>query len=118
MLAESRAAAGALSPRWSRRPVMSDLTDFLILRDLEEPITDDQLQDAVAASGEALTDLREEGVGIEWVDSEVLTDDDGRVTGTFCHYRAESEGAVHEHADRAGLPATRVDRRGDPLDGE
>jgi hypothetical protein len=40
------------------------------------------------------------------------------VTGTFCHYRAESEEAIHEHADRAGLPATNVSRQGDPLAGE
>lgn len=97
---------------------MTDLTDFLILRELEEPITHDGLEEAVEASGEALDSLREEGVGIEWVDSEVLTDEEGLVTGTFCHYRAEGESAVREHADRAGLPATRVDRRGEPLDGE
>lgn len=99
---------------------MSDqaLDDFLILRSLDEPITEADLEAAAAQSGEALEQLRDEGVGIRWVDSEVLTDDDGGITGTFCHYRAESEDAVHEHADRAGLPATRVDRRGEPLDGE
>ena len=52
------------------------------------------------------------------VESEVLENDDGEVTGTFCHYRAESEEAIHEHADRAGLPATNVSRQGDPLAGE
>ena len=98
---------------------MSDeLTDYLILRELDEPITQDDLDGAVEASGAALSELREEGVGIEWVDSEVLTNEDGGITGTFCHYRAESEGAVYEHGDRAGLPVTRVSRRGEPLDGE
>lgn len=48
----------------------------------------------------------------------MLTTEDGDVTGTFCHYRAESEAAIREHADRAGLPATRIDRRGEPLEGE
>jgi hypothetical protein len=95
-----------------------DLEDYLILRDLDEPITEDELDAAAETSGEALKTLREEGVGIEWVDSEVLTDDDGRVTGTFCHYRAENEDAVRDHADRAGLPATRIDRQGTPLSGE
>ncbi|MFC6939834.1 nickel-binding protein [Salinirubellus sp. GCM10025818] len=95
-----------------------DLNDYLILRALDDPITRDDLDDAAAASGEALSALREEGVGIRWIDSEVLTDEDGRVTGTFCHYRAEDEAAVHEHGERAGLPVTRVDRRGQPLDGE
>jgi hypothetical protein len=92
--------------------------DYLILRELDEPITQADLDAAVDASGSALSELRDEGVDIEWVDSEVMTDDDGGIVGTFCHYRAESEDAVQEHADRAGLPATKVTKRGDPLDGE
>jgi len=95
-----------------------DLEDFLILRSLDEPITGEQLEAAGEQSGNALKELRDEGVGIRWVESEVMTDGDGMVTGTFCHYQAESEEAVREHADRAGLPATRVDRRGEPLEGE
>jgi hypothetical protein len=95
-----------------------NLEDFLILRSLDEPITEEELEAAGDQSGKALQELREEGVGIRWVESEVLNDENGMVTGTFCHYQAESEEAVREHADRAGLPATRVDRRGEPLDGE
>lgn len=95
-----------------------DLTDFLILRSLDEPITADELEAAGEQSGQALSELRDEDVGIRWVESEVMTDEDGRVTGTFCHYRAEGEDAIREHADRAGLPATRIDRRGAPLEGE
>lgn len=97
---------------------MSDTDDFLILRELPEPITEDELDAAAEASGETLSELRGEGVDIEWVDSEVLTDDDGGIVGTFCHYQAESEDAVREHAERAGLPATKVTRRGEPLSGE
>lgn len=99
---------------------MSDqnLNDFLILRELDEPITEDDLEAAGSKSGEALQELRDEGVGIKWVESEVMTTDDGKITGTFCHYQAEDEDAVREHAERAGLPATRIDRRGDPLEGE
>ncbi len=95
-----------------------DLEDFLILRSLEEPITKEELEAAGEQSGEALQELRDEGIGIRWVESEVLTDDEEMITGTFCHYQAESEDAVREHAQRAGLPATRIDRRGEPLDGE
>lgn len=93
-------------------------TDYLILRELPEPVTHDELDEAAAASGEALEELRAEGTDIEWVESEVMTDDDGHVVGTFCHYRAESRDAVEEHGDRAGLPVTRVTRRGEPLAGE
>lgn len=95
-----------------------NLQDFLILRELDGAITQEQLDEAAAQSGETLEELRGEGVGIRWVDSEVLTDDEGGITGTFCHYEAESEEAVREHADRAGLPATKVTRRGEPLSGE
>ncbi len=95
-----------------------DLEDFLILRSLEEPITAEELDAAGEQSGDALQELRDEGVGIRWVESEVLTDEEELITGTFCHYQAESEDAVREHAERAGLPATRIDRRGEPLDGE
>jgi hypothetical protein len=94
------------------------VNDYLILRELDEPIDREELDAAAEASGEALEALRSEGVDIHWVDSEVLTDDDGDVTGTFCHYRAESEDAVRDHAERAGLPATRIDRQGEPLAGE
>lgn len=95
-----------------------ELKDFLILRSLDEPITEEDLQAAGDKSGEVLEELRDEDVGIQWVESEVLTNEDGLVTGTFCHYQAENEDAVREHADRAGLPATRIDQRGQPLEGE
>lgn len=95
-----------------------NLQDFLILRSLDQPITRSELDEAADASGAALKELRGEDVDIIWVDSEVLTNQDGKVTGTFCHYRAESESVVHEHADRAGLPVTRIDYRGEPLEGE
>lgn len=97
---------------------MSDMKDFMILRELPEPVSRDELDAAAEASGEALEELRAEGVGIHWVDSEVLTDGADGIVGTFCHYQAESEEAVREHADRAGLPATKVTRRGEPLAGE
>jgi hypothetical protein len=90
----------------------------MILRELPEPITSEGLDAAAEASGETLEELREEGVDIHWIDSEVLTNDEGGIVGTFCHYQAESEEAVREHADRAGLPATKITRRGEPLSDE
>jgi len=95
----------------------SDLEDYLILRELPEPIDEAEFEEAGKRSDAALEELRSEGVGIEWVESEVMKSD-GKVAGTFCHYRAEDEAAIREHAERASLPATRIDRRGDPLEGE
>jgi hypothetical protein len=92
--------------------------DFLILRELDGPIGREDLSAATDDSAEALESLRDEGRDIRWIDSEVMTDDDDQVVGTFCHYEAEDEETVREHAERAGLPATKVTRRGDPLSGE
>ncbi len=96
----------------------NNIDAFTILRELDEPISEAALEAAAEQSGETLEELREEGVDIRWIESEVLTNEDGDVTGTFCHYEAECEDAIEEHAERAGLPATRIDRRGEPLDGE
>lgn len=96
----------------------NEMEDFLILRELDEPISQDDLDAAAEASGETLETLRDEGTQIRWVSSEVLTNDDDDIVGTFCHYEAESEDAVEEHGERAGLPVTKVTRRGEPLEGE
>jgi hypothetical protein len=69
---------------------MSQMHDFLILRELDEPITHEDLDGAAAKSGETLEAMRSEGTEIGWVDSEVLTNEDDQVVGTFCHYQAES----------------------------
>jgi hypothetical protein len=46
--------------------------------------------------------LSDTGPGIQWVESFVTSD---RI---YCHYLAESEDKVREHAQRAGLPCTKV----------
>lgn len=94
------------------------LEDFLILRNLDEPIPG-QTFDAIAdGAGSVLRDLNDEGVGIRWVKSHVRTRADGAVTGTFCHYQAENEEALREHAARSGLPVTRIDLHGTTLENE
>ena len=96
----------------------SDLEDFLILRELEEPITREELQAVDERSTACRWELDDEGMKVRSVESEVLTDEDGNVTGTHCHYKAESEEAVREHANRAELPISRIDRPGKPLGGD
>lgn len=44
---------------------------------------------------------------IRWIRSYVLEEDSGSV-GTVCIYEAESEQAIRDHADAAGLPVTEV----------
>lgn len=93
-----------------------NLEDFLILRALEEPITQEDLQAVDERSTACRRELDDEGMKVRAVESEVLTDEDGNVTGTHCHYKAESEEAVREHANRAGLLLSRIDRPGTPLE--
>ncbi|WP_312911353.1 DUF4242 domain-containing protein [Natronosalvus caseinilyticus] len=94
----------------------TELEDFLILRNLDEPIPEDTFEAAAGKAMEVLEYLTDEGVGIRWMKSDVRTREDGAVTGTFCHYQAENEEALYEHADRAGLPVTRIDLRGATLE--
>lgn len=94
------------------------LVDFLILRNFDEPIPEDTFAAASEGAGEALQDLTNEGVGIRWVKSHIRTQAEGAVVGTFCHYQAENEEAIREHAARAGLPVTRIDLHGQTLENE
>lgn len=88
------------------------LTEYLIIRDLDEPVSAETFDAVAAESIEAAAALREEGVRIRWVTSDVRTRTDGDIVGTVCHYRAEDEAAIRAHADRAGLPVTSIDIHG------
>lgn len=94
----------------------TELEEFLILRNLDEPIPEQAFEAAAEGAMEVLQDLTDEGVGIEWVKSTTRTQADGAITGTFCQYRAENEEALREHAVRAGLPVTRIDLHGKTLE--
>ncbi|WP_435359011.1 nickel-binding protein [Haloarchaeobius sp. DFWS5] len=93
------------------------LVDFLILRILDEPVTHAERERASERSIAAAETARESGVGIDWVRSEIMTNEDDEVTGTVCHFKAESEDAIRDHADCAGIPVTRIERRSTPVDG-
>jgi sporulation protein YlmC with PRC-barrel domain len=64
----------------------------------------EELQAAAARStsvGEVMPD------DVRWIRSYVLEEEGGSV-GTVCIYQASSIEAVHEHAQRAGLPVDEV----------
>jgi hypothetical protein len=46
--------------------------------------------------------VRDTGPGIQWVESFVTAD------RMYCHYLAENEQLVRTHAERAGLPCTKI----------
>lgn len=74
---------------------------YVIERDLTGVgnLSSKQLNEVRGTSNVALGDT---GPGIQWVQS-LVTDD--RI---YCHYLADSEAKVREHATRAGLPCTKV----------
>jgi hypothetical protein len=74
---------------------------YVIERDLPAVggLSAEQLNEVRKTSNVALGDT---GPGIQWVESFVTSD---RI---YCHYLAENEEKVREHAQRAGLPCTKV----------
>lgn len=94
-----------------------DLEDFLILRILDEPVSHAERERASERSIAAVETVQYEGIGIDWIRSEIMTNEDDQVTGTLCHFKAENEKAIYDHADCAGLPVTRIEHRGQPVDG-
>ena len=74
---------------------------YVIERDLPGVgrLSEKQLNVVRTASNGA---LNEAGPGIQWVES-LVTDD-----CIYCHYLAEDEEIVRDHARRAGIPATKV----------
>ena len=94
------------------------LEDFLILRNLDEPIPEDAFVAGAKRAVDVVGDMNTEGIAIRWMKSDLRTTTDGAVTGTFCHFQAATEDAIHDHAVRAGLPVTRIDRRGASLENE
>lgn len=93
-----------------------DLIDFGIWREMDADITqEEQKQQALAASQRAIKELREEGVEVEWVSTDVLEDPETGSECAYCHYRAPSEDVIEEHSERAGLPTTKVTRMDDQL---
>jgi len=77
------------------------MKDYLIERHIPgaDALTPDQLKDAAAHSNAVLAQL---GPGIKWVDSVIVKN------GTVCHYQAENEDLIREHARISGFPANKI----------
>jgi len=77
------------------------MKDYLIERHIPgaDQLTPDQLREAAAKSNAVLAEL---GPGIKWVDSVIVKD------GTVCHYQAENEEIIREHARISGFPANKI----------
>jgi len=77
------------------------LKDYLIERHIPgvDTLTPEQYAGAAAKSNAALEEL---GPGIRWVSSFIAKDT------TFCHYQAQDEEIIQEHARISGFPATKI----------
>jgi len=62
----------------------------------------DALRAAAQKSNSVLAEMKAERKNIQWEHTYVAGDK------TFCIYLADSEGLIHEHAQRSGFPATQV----------
>jgi hypothetical protein len=87
-----------------------DLIDFGIWREMGDELDEEDKQAALESSQGAIAELRDEGVEVEWVRTDVLENPEGDSDCAYCHYRAPSEDVIEEHSERAGLPVTELTR--------
>jgi hypothetical protein len=94
-----RAARPHYGPALIGRQIV--LKDYLIERIIPgvELMSAEQYDGVRAQSNAVLEQL---GPGIQWVSSLIVKD------GTFCHYQAQDEDIIREHARISGFPANKI----------
>lgn len=103
--------------RPSRSFSESTMTNYDVLREFEAGITNEQLEQAVESSGEAIEELRSEGVAMSYLGSQTFLNTDGSIGATMCRYDADSEATLRKHSDRAGLAVSNIFVVGPPHEG-
>lgn len=94
------------------------MTNYDVLRQFGDGITQAELDQAVDRSNEATESMREDGHAISYIGSEVFVNEAGNVMATMCRYDAESEADVREQSDRGELPVSDVFLRGKAVDAQ
>lgn len=92
------------------------MTNYDVLRQFGDGITQAELDQAVDRSNEATESMREDGHAISYIGSEVFVDETDNVMATMCRYDAESESDVREQSERGELPISDVFLRGKAVD--
>ena len=90
------------------------MTNYDVLREFDAGITNEQLEQAVDRSGEAIEDLRSEGVPMSYLGSQTFLNEDGSIGATMCRYDVDSEATLRKHSDRAGLVVSNIFAVGPP----
>jgi hypothetical protein len=93
------------------------MTNYDVLREFETGITNEQLEQAVESSAEAIEELRTQGVPMSYLGSQTFLNEDGSIGATMCRYDADSEATLRKHSERAGLAVSDVFAVGPPHDG-
>lgn len=94
------------------------MTNYHVLREFGDGITQKDLDEAVDRSNEATEAMRVDGHAISYIGSEVFVDESGTIMGTICRYDAESEDDVREQSERGELPVSGVFLQGKAVDGQ
>lgn len=94
------------------------MTNYHVLREFGDGITQDELDQAVDRSNQATEAMREDGHAIAYIGSNVLVDEHDAIMATICSYDAESEEAVHEQSERGELPLSGVFLQGKAVDAQ
>ncbi|WP_265110568.1 DUF4242 domain-containing protein [Halosolutus halophilus] len=84
------------------------MTNYDVLREFEAGITNEQLEQAVESSGEAIEEFRSGGVPMSYLGSQTFLNEDGSIGATMCRYDADSEATLREHSERAGLAVSDI----------
>lgn len=92
------------------------MTNYNVLREFGDGITQAELDQAVARSGEAIESMREDGHAMSYLGSEVFVNEAGAIMATMCRYDAESENDIREQSERGELPISGVFLRGEPVE--
>ena len=92
------------------------MTNYDVLREFGDGITQSELDQAVARSSDAIESMREDGYAISYLGSEVFVQEEGAIMATVCRYDAESEHDIQEHSERGELPLSSIYVRGTPID--
>lgn len=103
---------------WTVRRQLSTntMTNYDVLREFGDGITQSDLDDAVARSSEMTESMRADGHAFSYLGSEVFVNKTGSIMATMCRYDAESEEDVLEHSEAADLPVSGIFLRGTPVD--
>ena len=84
------------------------MTNYDVLREFDTGITNEQLEQAVDRSGDAIEELRTEGAPMSYLGSQTFLNEDGSIGATMCRYDADSEATLRKHSERAGLAVSDI----------